>query len=278
VSQYVMSISSLNLYLQCPLAFYYENILQLPQIYTDSARFGLLLHKALEVYFQRKNSSNANQNPGFEVLKQALLQEIGSIKHQFGSVADYQNKLEYGLRSLSGYYDEHHSTWNVPTRTEVKIDQLSIEGVPINGKIDRIDQIGDREVRLIDYKTGAFSSASAKLKKPSEESEYGGDFWRQGLFYKLIADASPRVMGTVSEVVFSYLEAESKTNKYRQVVLNPSFDDLNWMRELIKTTYAKIMEEKFEHGCGSKICTYCNLHKVANLDEERLDDIYALDE
>jgi DNA helicase-2/ATP-dependent DNA helicase PcrA len=49
------SATSLNKYLQCPLTFYFENILRVPMARTDRMGYGNAIHYALELYFRKVN-------------------------------------------------------------------------------------------------------------------------------------------------------------------------------------------------------------------------------
>lgn len=70
------------------------------------------------------------------------------------------------------------------------------------GNLDKMEFDGNF-VNVVDYKTGAYKNAKNKFGRPnSEEVEkalaagkdakfedlYGGDYWRQAVFYKILMD------------------------------------------------------------------------------------------
>ncbi len=275
VENYRLSMSGLNQYLRCPLAFYYEQILKLPDVPSDAAQFGSLMHAALEQFFQMRNAAKQPETVGLSALQNLFRRQMESQQFGFASVSEYRHKLEYGLKCLETYYHQHLGSLPKKVWVEHRIDRVTIDGVPVTGKIDRIDGIGANNLRVVDYKTG--ENTKAKLAEPDTEQEpYGGDYYRQGLFYKLLTDAAPHLPGVVSEVVFHYLEPENGKCKVHKMDLNQ--DALNWMRNLIRNTWQNIQSMQFGTGCGTQTCVYCNLHRTGQLDAERLEPDYALDD
>jgi DNA helicase II / ATP-dependent DNA helicase PcrA len=275
VENYTLSLSGLNQYLDCPLSFYYEKILRLPGVTSDAANFGTVIHSALDLYFQKRNAAKTPESVQWKQLQDIFKQEMARFQLSFSSPADYRHKLEYGLNCLEGYYTENSPSWTHKSRQEVKLDRLTIDGVPVTGVIDRIDVLSPDHVRLVDYKSGVIDNKDCA--PPSEKAEFGGKYYRQGLFYKLMADASTTVPGTVSEVVFSFTEPNAK-RKYQNNTINIDDDATQWMRTLVRTKYAEIQAQKFENGCGKPECAYCSMHITGQLDENRLDDVFALDD
>jgi DNA helicase II / ATP-dependent DNA helicase PcrA len=275
VSNYTLSLSGLNQYLECPLSFYYEKILRLPGVTSEAANFGTILHGALEIFFQKRNAAKTPESVNWQVLSEVFKQEMNRAQQSFVSASDFRHKMEFGLNSLEGYYKEHNAQWTHKTRLELKLDRLTLDNVPVRGEIDRIDLLAADTLRIVDYKSGVFDKKYCA--PPTEKEPYGGKYYRQGLFYKLMVDASPYVAGTVSEVVFSYLEP-AKDRKYHDQAIEITEDAMIWMRALVKNTYADIQAQKFEKGCGKPTCAYCSMHITGQLDEDRLDDIFALDD
>jgi DNA helicase II / ATP-dependent DNA helicase PcrA len=275
VDTYVLSLSGLNRYLKCPLAFYYEHVLRLPDMPSDAARFGTLMHKAMEQFMQRRNQAKTANAIDVSVLIETFKREMANHRHLFGSAADYFNKLQYGTKCLEGYFQANQNTWPDKCKLEVSVQQVQVDGVPIKGVIDRLEHISTDHLRVIDYKTGKLRKD--KISEPTELLPYGGDYYRQGLFYKILVDASPYLQGTAREVIISYLEPDDK-GKFVNHQINIDAQEVHWMRNLIKTTYAAIKDQQFDHGCGEKDCPYCNLHRVSLIEDERNEDIWALDD
>ncbi len=64
----------------------------------------------------------------------------------------FARRLEYG-ESVSNYYDKYINTWNKIVALERNIKNVVVNGVPLKGKIDKLEFNG-KEVNVVDYKTG----------------------------------------------------------------------------------------------------------------------------
>jgi DNA helicase-2/ATP-dependent DNA helicase PcrA len=60
VDRFEMNVTALNNYLNCPLRFYYNNILRIPSGRSEASTFGSAVHHALERYF-KKMRDNENE-------------------------------------------------------------------------------------------------------------------------------------------------------------------------------------------------------------------------
>ncbi|MFX6035753.1 hypothetical protein ABTE74_20440, partial [Acinetobacter baumannii] len=87
----------------------------------------------------------------------------------------------------SNYYDTHINSFNKIVAIERSIKNVVVKGVPLKGKLDKLEFDG-KAVNVVDYKTGDFEKALAKLKAPNEKEPNGGDYWRQAVFYKILVD------------------------------------------------------------------------------------------
>ena len=186
---FTMSVTSLNKYLTCPLTFYFENILRVPGARSIHMGFGSAVHYALELFFRE--------------IRQDFIPEVDRLIHHFHKGMDkyrshftdkeYKDRIAFGEQTLQGFYDENKTRWTYPQRYELEygIKNASHRGVPISGKLDKVEIYKDHVV-VVDYKTGKPSNARPKLRRPSE-TEIGGDYWRQIIFYKMLIDADTRI-------------------------------------------------------------------------------------
>ena len=75
----------------------------------------------------------------------------------------FARRLEYGEDVLSNYYDKYIYTWNKIVALERNIKNVVVNGVPLKGKLDKLEFNG-KEVNVVDYKTGNADNAKDKLK------------------------------------------------------------------------------------------------------------------
>jgi hypothetical protein len=177
--KYKFSPSSLNVFLSCPLSFYYRNILDISEEEEvsedlDAAKFGNILHNTMEDLYKPFVGETLNKDT-FKHIRKGL---VSSIKKSFAKYygqdysADFhlEGKNILGLEIIKNYVlkilekDEMSSPFEI-----VGIEQSLSYDLPINlfgkqvkvglrGIIDRIDR-KDGIIRIMDYKTGKDESS-----------------------------------------------------------------------------------------------------------------------
>ncbi len=84
-----------------------------------------------------------------------------------------------------------------------------MNGVPLKGKLDKLEFI-NKEVNVVDYKTGDPDKAVDKLKGPDYKNPLGGDYWRQAVFYKILVDNFGQKDWKVVSSEFDFIEPDNK--------------------------------------------------------------------
>jgi DNA helicase-2/ATP-dependent DNA helicase PcrA len=174
----------------------------------------------------------------------------------------FDRRLEYGTEILSNYYDEYVHKWNKIVAVERNIRNVVVNGVPLKGKLDKME-FTNREVNVVDYKTGDPDKASDKLMPPGEKNPNGGDYWRQAVFYKILVDNAHKEWRVVSSE-FDFVEPDKK-KKYikRKLIITP--EDITTVTQQLTDTWNRIQARDFYRGCGSPDCHYCNFIKTNEL-------------
>jgi DNA helicase-2/ATP-dependent DNA helicase PcrA len=170
--------------------------------------------------------------------------------------------MEYGHEVLSNYYDEYINKWNKVVAIERNIRNVVVKGVPLKGKLDKLEFDGKR-VNVVDYKTGDPEKAKFKLLPPNEKEPNGGDYWRQAVFYKILVDHAERGWEAVS-TEFDFAEPDKK-KKYRKEKVMISPPDIETVTHQITSVWQKIQDHDFYTGCGKTDCHWCNFVKTNNL-------------
>lgn len=274
LQQFTMSVTQLTKFLHCPLAFYYETILKVPTQKRDVFAFGNAVHYALErMYLDMK--ANNGEFPAKENVLAAFTSALYSEASTFSQV-QFDRRMEHGHKILGEYYDNYVAGLHKNVEIEFKVPRYYLDGVPITGKIDRIELHGDGCV-VVDYKTGdPDKSANANLAPPNEKEPLGGDYWRQMVFYKLLIEHYEDRTWRVTTGIFDYIQ-KSKTGEYLQKVVPIFPQDEQIVRAQLKDAYTRIMNHEFNKGCGKEECHWCNFAKRYELirqeDEVEIDDI-----
>ena len=256
LQHFALSPSSLNAYLDCPIRFYYETIIRIPQAANDSMAFGSAVHFALQRLFEKMKANKDIFPPKQEMLSDfiafMLRNKLSFTEKQFS------NRMELGKQLLPSFYDFYVDKWIKTVVLEYFVKDIEVDGVPLKGKLDKIEFSGN-EVRVVDYKTGSLLNArkNKKLNPPDDENPLGGDYWRQLVFYKILLDNLPSKNWKMHTGIIDFIEEDAKSRLFHQFPLAVTPDAVSFVKEQIKSTYSAIMQHKFYEGCGKEDCRWC---------------------
>jgi DNA helicase II / ATP-dependent DNA helicase PcrA len=253
-----ISATALSKFLHCPLSYYYENILKVPFQKNDALAFGSAVHTALERMFvemKLKNGVFPDKDQVLAIFRSALFSEASCF-----TPVQFDRRMEQGNTLLSEYYDHYIDSFHKDVEIELKIPRYLLDGVPITGKIDKLEINGDT-CNVIDYKTGdPDRSAAPMTAAPNEKEPLGGDYWRQMVFYKILIEHYEEKSRKVTLGRFDFVQKD-KTGNYKQVVIPVFPPEEAVVRKQIKDVYNGIMNHEFDKGCGEETCHWCNFAK-----------------
>lgn len=252
----VLSPTALNNYLTCPRKFLYQNVLRIPQAKSKSASMGTAIHSSLDRYFKEYHRKKIKPPREFLTLhyKSALQKELLTEK-------DYQERLQIGQNILNEYYDNFNQQFSPDTITEFNFsrDGVNLNGIPITGKIDKIEP-SDSGLIITDFKTGNADTGQRKLQT-------GEDYWRQLVFYQLLCDLSPNFKRkfngqkmTIAKIEF--LEKSRLKNTFLHPALNITKEDLNQVIENISFVHEQIKKQVFDKIDKSEPCDFCPFFNI----------------
>ncbi|WP_299248513.1 ATP-dependent DNA helicase [uncultured Cytophaga sp.] len=257
LEKYALSVTHLNKYLKCPIAFYFENMLMVPSARTASSGFGTAVHEALKDFFAAMVSNPEKQFPTVEYLCETFKMKMKNVHSHF-TLIEYKNYEEYGATIvLPELYNAYVETWHKDVLLEHKIDHVEYKGVPIKGNVDKIELFG-KDVNVIDYKTGKYTTNKTKLLPPTEKEPNGGDYWRQIVFYKLLIENDRKTNYSVISGELDFVEPDATTKQQTKHKVFISPEDEQVVGEQVVETYTRIINHKFDTGCGKEDCTWCN--------------------
>jgi DNA helicase II / ATP-dependent DNA helicase PcrA len=262
LTKFVMNVTALNNYLKCPLEFYFKNLVRIPSPKNEATEFGSAVHDALEKLFRKMQDSGIDVFPP----KEEFIKDFEWYMHRHResfTKEQFARRLEYGQEVLAHYYDEHIKSFNKVVAIERRINNVLIEGIPVKGKLDKLEFEGN-SVNVVDYKTGDADKAIEKLKPPDEKNLSGGDYWRQAVFYKILVDNYELRKWKVVSTEFDFVEPDKKKKYQRKkIIITP--EDIAVVTSQIKTVWEKIQSREFYRGCGKEGCHWCNFVKTNNL-------------
>lgn len=267
---YSLSVTHLNNYLKCPTAFYFNNIIRVPAALSASMTFGSAVHHALEMLFKNMNAHPNKQFGTADDLYNDFRWYMRKHEDSFTEM-DFKRRLEYGQEILPKYYHRYINEWNKITSVERSYRNIVMENVPMNGKLDKLEFDGNI-VNVVDYKTGQPDNARKKFNRPDEkkvqeakesgkevvfEDEFGGDYWRQAVFYKILMDFDQTKNWEMRTAEFDFIEPDKKSGAFvkHRVAITP--EDVAIVKQQITQTYTFIKAKQFNKGCQKEDCVWC---------------------
>ena len=272
LEKFAMSVTALNNYLKCPLQFYYQNLIRIPSGKSENMEFGSAIHYALEKLFKKMQDSKKDIFPPIAEMIADFNWFMKRHRENFTEEA-FLRRMEYGDEVLRNYYDKYINTWNKVVAIERNIRGVTINAVPLKGKLDKLEFNG-KEVNIVDYKSGNVDNALSKLKPPDDAVPKGGDYWRQAVFYKILVDNYEQKDWKVISTEFDFVEPDKK-GVYRKEKITITPPDIETVKQQLTEVWKKIQDRDFYTGCGKVDCYWCNFVKnnqlvvaLHNIEEE----------
>jgi DNA helicase-2/ATP-dependent DNA helicase PcrA len=240
-----LSYSQIETFQTCPLHYKLRYIYKVPTPPSASQSFGTSIHATLKEFYEtvptRPTSPKASSD--LESLMTKLL-EKNWVREGFKSKKQETDFLEKGKLYLSGFLK---NGFNPKVKTIALEQPFTIplgNNLKIGGRLDRIDDIGNDFIEIIDYKTGA--------KVPSQRDV---DKNLQLSFYALAATKIPTApFGKIPDKVklsLYYLDEQEKISTTRTAKqLEKAVEEILKIREEIEKTDFKCSNHMFcQMGC-----------------------------
>jgi DNA helicase-2/ATP-dependent DNA helicase PcrA len=260
LENYKLSPTDLNTFLEDPHMFLRNVVFKYPFDGNEFTIFWNVYHKVLEEF------TNQKQN-GIDISLWMMTERFLQLLGKQVLTAEEQKRLEKKwIEWLTGYFEHFSSNQRQVLDVEYNFRPRNIvfEDIPITGKIDKIEKVEDvlwgaetqwqiwlfsSSVALVDYKTGSTKT----LWTIKWEDRYGnkkedmsqGKYYRQLLFYKLLAENDPEFTKEyqIWELALDFVEG--KNGDYKYVPVEYSEEDFEVFRKLVKDSWKKINDLKF---------------------------------
>ena len=303
------SYSALNTYKSCPLKYKFQEIDKIKTPPSKEAVFGTILHSVLKFLHQPRPVP-----PTIEELLEFYNNSWNSEVYK-----DKQEELavmRQGIKMLEYYYQKNNpknfriidleTFFRIPIGQILSGENNLPEEITLSGKIDRIDQLEDGSLEIIDYKTsknlpsqeivdGDFQLAAyqmgvqnrwPKLNRPVKLSLY---FLKHGI--KLSSARTPEEIKLVKEQIMDLMK-KIKSSDFKPIP-GPLCDWCGYQRECPMFRH-KFKQEKSEININEVVEEYYELkeknkkstQKVAELqqlinrycDEQKIDRVFSDEE
>ncbi|MGI4875496.1 MAG: ATP-dependent helicase [Janthinobacterium lividum] len=278
LADFALSITTLNAYLACPIACYYERLLGVPVPQTEPLIYGLAVHGALEHHFRQAQRQGTFGTD--EELAQGFVRRLARFRPDLSAPA-FGRLLNAGQQQLRAWWAHWQPSARPSAVAEYTVYRARLPGgLLLTGQIDRLDvQPDGYRCDVLDYKTGTQANAAAQLRAAparavdaglldwhQDERLRGGDYWRQGIFYHLLLTHDLEQRFTPLSVSFDFIQPQETPGRpplfeRRKIVLTPA-DEATVLAQ-IREVDAAIRRHDFAHGCGE--CAWCKLRKIGEL-------------
>ena len=286
----VLAPTSLSVYIQCPLKFYFEKVAHIQEDDNlgsdiDAREFGNLAHDTLEALYKPYEGKTLEAKTIDDIIKNDLeptldrfIQNMFQSKQVDGKNAFYRGViLELLTRILK--IDKKSAPLKIHNvETDQLIYALELSNgkkVQLGGKVDRIDEINTEQnglVRIVDYKTGKAEIAKPTVNKKRIDTEvYISKYFRedklksgfQAYFYaNLYKQKHPKK--PVTGAIFGFRKLGDGVmylrNKAEAIPDDILFEFETQLKELLSDIFNP--EIPFEQTSDTKNCEYCNFQSI----------------
>lgn len=173
LKEFTYSPSSLDTYLNCPRQFYFRYVLNLQQrtdllLTPEPREIGTFVHELLEKTFSVFLNKKPVIDKGFEdsffrLFKKKFDEDFGS---RMGDGAFLlETVLKYRLERFLQYERERNVVKLLVLETPYN---YQLGGFKVRARVDRVDELEDGSLLVVDYKTGGNIELPARLQKIKE--------------------------------------------------------------------------------------------------------------
>jgi len=237
-----LSATQFRNYMECPKKYKFNYILKVPEPGKTFLYLGSVVHKVFEkLSLLEKDGKQTSQEIGYE-----LLENYWDSSPYSSDFKENQDKIK-AKKMIDNFLNWTDSNPNKVIGVEIPF-QFSIEGIPIRGKIDRLEQDSDGNYHVIDYKTGACYESETSISENVQMNLYAMAVEEK--FKKLPVRAS------------LFYVKEDKMIKYL-ITGKKSVDNF---KENLEKMVHQIIDEKFETNPvkGAWTCKFCPYKNICD--------------
>ncbi|MBI5209081.1 MAG: PD-(D/E)XK nuclease family protein [Elusimicrobia bacterium] len=227
-----LSHSSISMYGECPKKYWFRYIERIPEKPKHYFSYGRSMHSALEFFY----GAEEPVCPSLDDLLKAY--KARWVAEGYRDAEQERTYFEDGKAILIAFYHKHAGDFAPPLAVEHSFQAL-VEGVPVTGVIDRIDELPDGTVAVLDYKTG---KAIAKDRVASDP---------QLTMYQLACEGEFDC--EVGRLSFYHLPSLTTLDTGRH-----GQDKVDSLKRRIVDTAADICAERFDPRPEEKKCMWCD--------------------
>ncbi|MBI4062393.1 ATP-dependent helicase [Candidatus Gottesmanbacteria bacterium] len=235
-----LSYSQLETFKTCPLQYKYRYILRIPVPPSAALTFGDSMHKTMRAFYELVQQG---RTPAKDTLLRLLDDHWVSLGYGQRS---YEEKMKFhGKELLSEYYEKGFEKGKIPKNLEQPFRIKITPALKLGGKIDRVDELPDGKLEIIDYKTGQ----APKNRDPREDLQLTA--------YALAATDEGIYKKSPDEVIVSFYFFEGQ----KKISAKRTREQLKEAKQQIAKTADAISRSDFKPTPG-KHCDFCEFRLI----------------
>lgn len=162
-----LSVSQIETFQICPLHYKLRYIYKLPTEPTSSISFGIAMHCALRDFYKDVIDG---KKPSESLILGSL--EKNWVNEGYSNKKHKKEFFEKGKRYLKEYLKQTFDLKRLPRLMEEKFTMNLGNGLKIGGTFDRVDELPDGSIEIIDYKTGESVPTQKEVDKDLQLGVY----------------------------------------------------------------------------------------------------------
>ncbi|MBP7804732.1 MAG: ATP-dependent helicase [Candidatus Pacebacteria bacterium] len=212
-----VSVTLLNNFFECPWKWYFRNLLQLPELKTESLLLGSLVHTGIEYFLKNRDTEST---AGLEVVLQKRLD-----KESITSEAFIKRVMREAKKILADFHENYLPNIGDDAQSErpVAYRDPKFPHLSFYGMIDMTERSDDRMVSVTDFKTGSGKAKSA-VEKLDEEGRLSGYKRQLAMYSFLIENAEKGTEVISSKLLFVEEKVGSKDSVYMTKITGEDID------------------------------------------------------
>lgn len=245
------SYSKMGMYKECPQKYKFRYVHMLPEKPKYYFAFGSAMHAVMEFIYNPAKTV-------FPTLQEALAffdSEWNKTSFEQKGYASVEKELEgyaEGRRILETYYAQNAATFTHPLSVEMK-STLELDGLSLISILDRMDYLGDGQIKILDYKTG-----KTVQREPDQLYMYQKVVENSPTIKALVQAKDPKVKEVrVGELSFYHLPTMTELKFDRA----PDKEIFEFWQGVLQIA-GNIRAGKFDPTPGENQCRWCDYRNL----------------
>ncbi len=265
-----VSASLLNNFFECPWKWYFKNLLRLPEPPVETLEFGNAVHASIDTILKidpvksREGLQRLSASNGVDIEK-IVKEEVVKIK--YGDERTRARMEREALKIVTLWVKNRLPEVKLNRKTEesLSIKDKNFPHLKIYGKIDLIENLAPKEVRVTDFKTGSVRK-KYDIEKLDAEGRMSGNL-RQLTMYSYLLRESPQWQTDARESRLEFLEAKNpKESFYDRVITGKEIDllkkDILDYDKLVKSGQWVARPCRYNSYGKNTECQYCRMAEI----------------